>query len=268
MLVLWAPDQEVRDRVLSVLDAEGDLRVAASWKEFRGAFGADACGIVAEPEPRPELFGHLQALRARGGEGTLILALRRNPTVLRRLKDVIVEEVVWMDELSDLPAAVRAAETDRRLQRMERRVREADHLPDTLVDAITRSLRSRPPLTSVQKLAVELERDRRTLWHHWRRAVDERGSGLTLKGFLDWIVLLRAAAMKTGSRSWHEVADELGVHARTLRRVAQRRTGESLRDLSPAREQGKDHFAAFRREVMVPLLTASRNGAAAHGRGS
>lgn len=261
MLALWAPEVDVRERVLAVLDTESDVRVTTTWPEFRSAFADTGCGILAEPEPRSELFGHLRSLRSRRPDGALVLILRRNPRVLRRLKDVIVEEVVWMDRLADLPAAVKGAETERRLRRMERRVREADHLPDTLIDAVGRTLGSRPPLTSVQELAADLERDRRTLWHHWRNAVDEEQSGLTLKGFLDWILLLRATSMKTESRSWREVADEMGVHVRTLRRVARRRTGASLRELSPARgEEERAFFAAFREEAMLPLLTGSGNG--------
>lgn len=266
MLALWAPEEEVRQKVLAVLDPD-EVRVAATWPEFRVAFDDAGSGLVAVPEPRPDLFGHLQALRSRRPGGTLVLALRRNPRVLRRLKDVIVEEVVWMDELAELPAAVQAAETQRRLQRMERRVRNADHLPSTLVDAIVRSLSSRPPLTSVQDLSTDLDRDRRTLWHHWRNATSGERSGLTLKGFLDWIVLLRAASMKTENRSWHEVADEIGVHPRTLRRVAQRRTGESLRDLSPVQGGGETFFTAFRDEAIEPLLASPGNGASgANGR--
>lgn len=262
MVALWAPDEDVRQQVLDVMDLEERIHVAATWGEFRGALADASCGVVAEPEPRPELFGHLQSLRSRDLDGTMVLALRRNPRVLRRLKDVIVEEVVWMDELSDLPAAVRGARTERRLQQMEREVRRAEHLPETLVETVVRALRSRPPLTSVQELAGELERDRRTLWHHWRSAVDEEQSELTLKGFLDWIVLLRAAAMKTESRSWHDVADELGVHARTLRRVVQRRTGSSLCDLpTSAGRDGEEFLDAFREEAMAPLLrTGTRAG--------
>lgn len=260
MLILWAPEQDARERVLAALDGVEDLRVAPSRERFRRAFGEGVCGVVAAPEPRPELFGHLQALRDREAGGTLVLVLRRSPRILRRLKDVIAEEVVWMDRLSDLPAAVRGAETERRLQKLGRRVREADHLPDTLVAAIGQSLRSRPPLTSVQELAGELDRDRRTLWHHWRSAMDDGQTDLTLKGFLDWVLLLRATAMKSGSRSWHDVAGELGVHARTLRRVAQRRTGASLRDLSPGSGELDDRFEAFRDEAVAPLLAASDNG--------
>ena len=139
MLALWAPDDDVRRQVLAVLGSRNEIRVASTWREFRVAFVEVGCGLVADPEPGPELFGQLQALRSRRPDGALVLALRRNPRVLRRLKDVIVEEVVWMDRMADLPAAVRGAETERRLQRVERRVREAEHLPDTLVDAVARS---------------------------------------------------------------------------------------------------------------------------------
>lgn len=259
MLVLWAPEEEVRRRVLEVLDGVGEeIRIAASWQEFRAELSGADCGVVAEPEPRPELFGQLQALEGR--RATLVLTLRRNPRVLRRLKDVIVQEVVWLDELSELPAAVRGARTERRLRDVEHDVRACDHLPGTLVDALSRSLRSRPPLTSVQELASDLERDRRTLWHHWRNAVDEEESRLTLKGFLDWVVLLRAAALKTGRRSWHDVAEDLGVHARTLRRMAKRRMGVSLRDLAPPPVRGDETFEAFRQEALAPLLEAAPRG--------
>lgn len=260
MLPLWAPEEDVRQQVLAVLDPVEELRVAATWPEFRQAFGDAGRGLVAEPDPRPELFGHLQALRSLRPGGTLVLTLHRNPRVLRRLKDVIVEEVVWMDELADLPAAVHGADVQRRLHQLALRVRGADHLPSTLVEAVVLSLRSRPPLTSVQELSADLERDRRTLWHHWRNAVGRETSRLTLKGFLDWILLIRATSMKTDSRSWYEVADEVGIHPRTLRRVARRRVGESLRELAPTVGDGEACFAAFREEAMEPLLASPPNG--------
>lgn len=252
MLALWSPEGEERRRVLERVPEGRDVRTAGSWEAFRRLFPEARCAVVVAPDPDPELFARLQTLQHHHPEPAVVLVTRRDPSNLRHLKDVILEEVVWTDALEgELEAAIRRAEAERRFRRLAGRLADAGDLSPTLAAALTRALRRRPPLTSVQALAGEVERDRRTLWHHWRNVIGQE-EDLTLKAYLDWILLLRAAARKTEDASWREVAEELGVHARTLRRVARRQFDRPLQGLANGERQA--FFTAFEREVMEPLV--------------
>ena len=98
----------------------------------------------------------------------------------------------------------------------------------------------------MQKLAAVAGCDRRTLWQHWRGVAD--GSDLRLQDVLHWFLLLRAATLKTPSRSWATVADELGMHAQTLGRISQQLSGLTLREVAVQR-QG-ELVQRFERDVL------------------
>jgi len=217
---------------------------------------ADCAVVVAAPSGDPEVLADLRLVRESDGPGAgvpLVLCVPRSSGSLRRLGEVSADEIVWLDALEEeLAAAVQRAEAERRFRDLRRRLAERDDLSPTLSEALGRALTRRPPVTSVQRLAREVDRDRRTLWHHWNRAV-RSDAELTLKAFLDWIVLLRAAVERTDAESWEEVADEFGVHARTLRRAARRRTEDPLGRLTNGGLE--PCFRAFEEEVL-PLLGA------------
>lgn len=257
MLSLWVQDAEARERARKALSGAGPVTACEAWEEFRATLPGASCGVVLARRPTDsEVFADLQLLReAMGADGPdvpLVLCLPRSSAVLRRLKDVIVEEVVWLDELeAELAPAVRRAEAERRFRGYRRRIEAADRLSDTLARALARAVTRHPPVTSVGRLAREVERDRRTLWHHWQGAVD-REAELTLKGFLDWVVLLRAGVERTASESWEEVADTFGIHTRTLRRTARRRTDDRLGRLE---EGGLERCFRWFEEGVLPWLT-------------
>lgn len=195
----------------------------------------------------------MEALKQRDPAVPFLLVTRRDPDALRLLKNVVLEEVIWADEIDrQLPLALRRAAVERRLRDIEERIRAASHLSPTLVAALVRAARRRPPLTSVRELAAEVDRDRRTVWHHWRDAFEAETDDLTPKGFLDWVLVLRAGAAYVEGRSWKGVARELGVHTRTLRRVADRRLDATLDEM--AARDTDELFERFEREVMGALL--------------
>ena len=262
MLILWAQDPETSERARGALPDDPDVRSCDDWESFRKGLGGARCGVVAAGRsPDADLFAEVQLSRERSGNGDvpppLVLCVPRTSTVVRRLGDLGADEVVWLEELErELAPAVRRAEAERRFRDFRRRLEACDDLSPTLARALGRALSRRPPVTSVQRLAREVERDRRTLWHHWNRSVGD-GEELTLKAFLDWIVLLRAAVERTASRSWEEVAEEFGVHARTLRRAARRRTDDPLGRLANGGLEAC--FRSFENDVL-PLLTEEESG--------
>lgn len=254
MLALWSPEEEARRRVREHLPEDREVRAAGSWEAFRRIYPRADSGVVVAPDPGAELLGRIDTLKRRHPEGAVVLVTRRDPSNLRRIKDLVLEEIVWTDALDEeLDPALRRADAERRFRRLGAELEADPSLPPTLVSALTLALRRRPPFTSVQALATEVERDRRTLWHHWRNVVGAEAD-LTLKELLDRILLLRAGARKTGDGNWREIADELGVHPRTLRRIAGRHLERPLRELSE--DLRRDCFDAFEREVRQCLLDA------------
>lgn len=257
MLIVWSEDAESRERARRSLPDGEEIVACGARDAYRASLEeADCAVVVAGPSADPEILADLQLVREADGPGAevpLVLCVPRTSGALRRLGKVRADEVVWLDSLEgELAAAVQRAEAERRFRDLRRRLAERDGIPPTLAKALGRALTRRPPVTSVQRLAREVGRDRRTLWHHWNRAVPSEGE-LTLKAFLDWIVLLRAAVERTDAESWEEVADEFGIHARTLRRAARRRTDDPLGRLTNG---GLDAcFRSFEDEVL-PLLGA------------
>lgn len=254
MLAVYSAEEELGARIDRCLDGSRTPRITGTWDDFADLLADADAGVVADPEPEPELFGRIQSCRELHPGTPLLLVTRRKSGTLRRLKDVRLEEVVWTGELEEeLRPSLERAEAERRFREIEERLAGATHLSPTLRTALQRAVRRRPPLISVADLAAEVGRDRRTLWHHWSGAYPEP-SELTPKGFLDWVLLLRAIVARSGDESWGRVAGELGVHTRTLRRMADRRLGISLAEVA-----GMDRerfFERFREEILVPLDAA------------
>lgn len=258
MLSLWVQDAAGREQARAALPADTEVRASGAWEAFRTSLADATCGVVMAGRPSDaELFAELRLLREIEAEDVgrdvpLVLCLPRSSAVIRRLKDVIVEEVVWLDEMEEeLAPAVLRAEAERRFRGYRRRVEGAEELSPTLSRALGRALTRHPPVTTVQRLAEEVDRDRRTLWHHWHQTI-AGDDGLTLKGFLDWVVLLRAGVERTATGNWGRVAEEFDLHTRTLRRTARRRTDAPLGRLD---DGGLE--ACFRRfeEEVLPRIT-------------
>jgi AraC-like DNA-binding protein len=138
-------------------------------------------------------------------------------------------------------------------------LRRAAHLPPRLREALLLACDERRSIRTVEKLAAAAGCDRRTLWTHWKNAVNGRGAELRLQDFLHWVILLRAAHRKRPSLAWADVADELGIHPHTLSRLARQLTGAPLRDLAAG---GHTSLAVrFEAEVLAALVPAEADPA-------
>lgn len=254
MVGVFSPEVDPLRRIRELLPGERSVWSTSEWQRFREPAASLECGVVVVPEADPCLLARLRRWRADFPALPLVLVTRRAPDLLRALRDVVVEEVVWLDRLEeDLAPAVEEALAEDFFRDVGRRLETAAHLPPVLAEALATAARARPPVHSVQALARQMGRDRRTLWHHWNHAVGER-TDLTPKGFLDWILVARAASLKRPSVDWKDVAEALEVHVRTLRRAVKRRLGGSLRDLPGAGR--RRIYGRLRQDALAPLLAS------------
>lgn len=165
----------------------------------------------------------------------VILIIEQDSVDLRHLASVSVEAVLCQHQIAArLPAALKSsAEMAFRLRRLGEECMRNESIPASLRRLLGCALTSVPPPRTVQHLACLLHSDPSTIRRHWRRGVNSHGIQ-RVKDLLDWIALLHALSVKTPSLSWRSVANGMETHDRTLRRLAVRLTGDTLRSVDAA----------------------------------
>lgn len=178
-----------------------------------------------------------------------VLVTRRRAENVRRVRHVRIDEIVWLRSMeASLPRAVDRASTHALFERIAASIERNDTLPPVVRRAVAAVCRGPDPVPSVETLANAVGCDRRTLWYHWRQSLPDR---LTLKRVLDWLRLLRAVGRKSRGRSWAAVANEMGVHPKTLARTAVRLTGTTLsRAAAESRAELREDFLAEARPLL------------------
>lgn len=128
------------------------------------------------------------------------------------------EQVVWTEEVTDqLADRLRAIGLSDPLVSLELVLSGPDGLPPILVTALRRLVEGCPPPTTIVGLAEAIGVKERTLRYHWRKGLAD----VTPKSVLDWVVLVRAT-QRAERAGWRRSASWLGVHERTLERIATR----------------------------------------------
>lgn len=240
---------EPLERSLRATDV-GKVRVLNRWIPFTRLAPEAECAVVALPGPAPRRVARLGEWKRRHDPVPVVLAVTKKAAVARQLARLAVEELVWIrTTVPELAAAVRRARTQGFMENTARELRETG-LPASLRDALVTAVLQVPPFPTVSALSRSVERDRRTLWGHWRRAAGDR-TPLTLKNVLDLILLVRAVGMKVDGTTWNSIAASLQVGERALRRVSKQHLHRLPRQVSSgdlARVR-----ARFRAKVVEPL---------------
>jgi hypothetical protein len=256
MLAIFCPQQRHLPKVLAALSPVENQVTHQTWVGFEhSAPGAECCLAVVDWFTAGAFVFRLGALKSRLPYHPLVVATTRDADNVRLLKDVPVEELVWLGTLSDAlwPAVRRAKEAGFRM-RMARAIESSAHLDRLLRDVLVMACRADPPVHSVHDLAVLTGYDRRTLWRHWHESADP-APRLRLEDLLGWLLLLRALAGKTPAVTWSEVAAELGIHRHTLPRLAERLAGHSLGEAAALGQ--RELVRRFYTELLDPLLRRS-----------
>ena len=164
----------------------------------------------------------------------VILITAQDSADLRHLASVSVEAVLFQHQImARLPIALRsAAGMVSGLRALGEECMRNESIPVPLRQLLGCALTSVPPPCTVQHLAHLLNADPSTIRRHWRRGVNSHGIQ-RVKDLLDWLLLLYALSAKRPDLRWRCVAKSIGIHERTLRRLANRCAGDTLGSLNP-----------------------------------
>lgn len=261
MLNLFSTDPGQVPRLRSALPAGAEVVAVEDWSQLERALSAAECSVIhLDRLDSTSTLPRLSALRSRHPRHPVVLVTRWELENARHLKDVSVDEVIWLPEIEGAlrgaveRACARCSAFDGDLRGLARVLGQAGHLPNPLREALAHACRTERPVHSVNELATAVGRNRRSLWHQWTRAVGT-SSPLRLQDFLHWVLLLRALARKTPERTWVAVAHELKLSPHTLWRYAKDLTGRTLPALAGAEDEVLRRFHA---RVLEPLLGPGR----------
>lgn len=243
MIVVYCPDARLQPLVRSSLGTTF-RSFAIYWKGVRVASCVASCVIlVLEWLSSGSGQGGLHVLKQRPTSCPVVLVMRKDVENARALKDVVVEEVVWLEELKIcLLPALEGARSRGGLDRLAAAIAGASCLPARLRTALALACEVKRPVRSVNELARLAGCHRGTLWREWISAVED-AAGFRLQDFLHLLLLVHARIRRSCRASWSEVTEEIGVSEWTLRRLARSVPQCSLADLAAdARHAGMDEL--------------------------
>lgn len=218
--------------------------LAVDQDELRRIAG-DAHAVVLEAADLVTVLDVVQRLNRDHPLLPVILISERDSADVQPLASVSVEAVLFQHQIAArLPAALRSSNgTVFGLRALGEEYKRNEAIPAPLRDVLICVLTAVAPPLTVQHLARLLNSNPSTIRRHWRRGVNSHGIQ-RVKDLLDWVVLLKALSAKRLGLSWRCVAKGIGMHERTLQRLAVRLTGETLGSLrSSGPERLLDRFA-------------------------
>lgn len=249
MYTLYCFHSPLRDRLRTLLESRVDLRVCTDWLEFERIAPRANCAVV-ELDRLSDRWGFDRLLAFQNREATpLVLVTRGELGNARRLKRLSVEEVVWLEDVGEeLLPAIRRAEVKDLLVHLRHELDGRNDLSRELRLALSYALDDPNPVRTQKELAVAAGCSRSTLIRHWEATIPGH---ITLKTFLDWVLLARALSIKKATSSWRKVSEALGIPRETLSQVSRRLTGSPLGELDL--EDIDAILRPFRKTIIEPL---------------
>lgn len=230
-LSVFSTRPDLGDEAERILQS-AEIRRHDDWHDFIRAVPHTECSVLIDPWIRSDpSLERLRELQTRFPYHPLVLVTARDAEGVRRLRRLVVDQIVWDHKLrQELRPAVEQARQRGAMQHLERMFEEADGLPAQLRDAMRLACRPGFTVQTVAEFASLVDRDRRSLWRWWNCTFGE-SSTLSPKDFLDWITIVRASGLRASGRSWTAVANSLEIHEDTLARMARRTLGLGLGEL-------------------------------------
>lgn len=229
---MYCPDHDWLARLRATVPEGEGVVPTSCWRTFQRSAATTESLVVVLPGPvSGEDVEALAALQRQLPYHPLVLAVDRDPENLRRLSRLRVAEMIWTEEVDrQLWPTLRRARTGTALRRLARDLDDADWIPARLRVALTAACRASSPVRTIPELAALAGRDRRTIWRLWQSTFGPEPP-LRLQDFLDWLLLIHAAARRSTGVRWIVVAQELNVHEHTIARIARRLAGLNLRQV-------------------------------------
>lgn len=256
MFAVFASDPSLRARVRALLPPDPPPSTTGNWLRFQLLLPDSGCSCAVVPRLSSSWIWRLDG----SARAVDILVTGRDSENARRLKDVRIAEVVWLEALGrELPVAGRRVAARTRRSRIGDVLERVGLSDPTLLRALEHALDDPDPPVSVSGLARRVGWDRRTLAVHWRRAAGD--GAIRLTETIQWIVLLRAVEKKVQGRSWQEVAGSLDVTGRTLFRISRRLTGASAGEVARV---GVPRLRAWVRSILEGALRSGEGSAGGH----
>ncbi len=225
----------------------GAVAVVGDWHQLKQRIPAASC-LIAHVQPLDSvLVGNLAQLKAAFPHLPLVAVIERVPEAAAILRGIVVEELLWSEQLQQLDSAIIMARSKGFLQRVAAAIRANRQLTDITRQFIIRALASARPIRTVKRAAHALDVDIKTVHNHW--AASGVRSQLTPKDFLDWIVLVRVAVLRDAAYTWSDVTSTTRVDQRAFYRIVERLLAESWADLDGAGYA----VAEFRRHVLPAI---------------
>lgn len=255
MVTLYSAETHNVPKLRAALPDVHPKVIAEDWSVVEHAGPQSKCIVVSiEWLHTSQIIARLSEFKRRNPRRPVVLVTRLDPENARCLKDVLVEEVVWYREIERRLATVveRVCRSQpNAVECIAVALEETGSLPAPLRRALAHACRSKPPVTSVGRLARDTGMDRRTLWRQWTQA-ESLSATMRLEDFIHWLPLIRAIGRKVTGTSWRSVADELGIHQQSLGRWSRALAGRQLRELDGI--AGLNTIAGFRKTVLTALL--------------
>lgn len=233
MIVIYDPSGHWTEPIRAALPDQRQVTTAEEWDHFLYQLRSATCAVVAVRDLRGRERALVADLKSRLPTLPVVLVTSSAKSNARLLKDIWIEEVVWIRELESevepvVDRAMKRAHVDSFLQQLAKKLERA-RLPVALRAAVVHAFRAVPPAPSVEELAEAVDKHRSTLWRHWQNTVPCAEKNLS--DVIVWVLLLRAATGKTPSRSWDGVARDLGVRRDRLENIAKRLVGLPLSEV-------------------------------------
>lgn len=248
--IAWMDRGGVRSEVLADSPLAPSIETT-DWRTLTEALSESPveCLVVSLGNPLARDFECLRRVGTAFPSLPIVLVTGRSPEVAKGIHDLRVDRLLWTEEVDrELSDAVRSLTL---FGPVETTLDRAGELDPKLRAALRLAFRRRAPFLYVGRWAKEAGLDYAGLRRLWIEAAGEAASSLTLKRLLQWILVVRAAALKTPRTTWDFVAAELRVDRHTLWRTFREVTGAP-----PSDHEGKS--SRLREAFMDRLETTLR----------
>jgi hypothetical protein len=234
VVILAGKDPQLLARIAAAAGTPVETRRLPSWDALPASVG-DTPGtlLIAAPHLTDEgVVAALKHIAVHCASSRLVLVTSGDTQNLRALKDIVVDDVIYLTEISARagPALAFAGRASM-LHRLAARIECLRELDADVRRLLVAALSADPPFKLVSEAARAAFLSQATAARRWRSTFGGTPV-LSLRRCLAVIRVLWLVGRARGHRGFTRHAIRAGVHVRTLERQAKRVAGRTLRQLA------------------------------------